>query len=127
MKVVSFRSLEVWQRAMMLVEHVYQLTADFPRHEQFGLTSQARRAAVSIASNIAEGQRRKTGHYLEHLDTALGSEAELQTQLELAYRLKFVSRARVIPLLRETAEIGRMLRGLSASVAAGQRERSIQR
>ena len=84
MPIQSFRDLVVWQRSMVLVEQVYELTDTFPRREQFGLTSQIRRCAVSIPSNIAEGHTRKTGHYLEHLKIASGSEAELQTQLEIA-------------------------------------------
>ena len=106
----------VWQRAMVLVEKVYELTERFPRTEVFGLTAQLRRAAVSIPSNIAEGHARRAGNYRHHLNIALGSEAELQTQLELAYRLKLVAKAKVLPLLNDAAEVGRMLHGLSASL-----------
>ena len=107
MAIQSFRDLVVWQRSMVLVEQVYELTDNFPRREQFGLTAQIRRCAVSIPSNIAEGHTRKTGHYLEHLNIASGSEAELQTQLEIACRLKFVEKRRVEPVLASAAEIGR--------------------
>jgi len=69
----SFRNLKVWQRSMTLVEEIYGVTRSFPRHEQFGLTAQIRRASVSIPSNIAEGKRRKRQLvYLNHLDIALG-------------------------------------------------------
>jgi four helix bundle protein len=117
MRITSFRDLEVWQRSMVLAERVYTLTEGFPRCEQYGLTAQLRRAAVSIPSNIAEGHARRTGQYLYHLNVASGSDAELQTQLELASRLRLVSTNRVGPLLDESAEIGRMLRGLASSVA----------
>ena len=69
----SFRNLKVWQGAMTLVEEIYRTTATFPRDERFGLTAQIRRAAVSIASNIGEGKRRKRDRvFVHHLDIALG-------------------------------------------------------
>ena len=75
----SFRGLKVWQRSMTLVEEIYSVTASFPSYEQFGLTSQIRRASVSIPSNIAEGKRRKRQPvYLNHLDIALGSQGEVE-------------------------------------------------
>jgi len=84
------KDLRVWQSAMLLVEDVYRLTSTFPREEQFGLTSQMRRAAVSVPSNIAEGSARSgTKELLYFLDVATGSLAELDTQLELALRLKY--------------------------------------
>jgi four helix bundle protein len=110
--VKSYRDLLVWQKSMALAEQVYRLTEDFPHSERFGLVQQLRRASVSIASNIAEGHARQTGYYLNHLSMAAGSEAELQTQLELARRLAFVERSRIDPVMDMTAEVGRMLRGL---------------
>ena len=104
---------------MALVEGVYELTDRFPRAEQFGLSIQLRRAAVSIPSNIAEGHARQTGYYLNHLNIAIGSQAELQTQLELAYRLNFVEKKVVEPLLLAGAEVAKMLHGLAASVERG--------
>ena len=118
MTIISFRDLLVWRRSMVLTEKIYSLTESFSRAEMYGLTAQLRRCAVSIPSNIAEGHARKTGHYLEHLDTASGSAAELQTQLELVFRLKLADKRRVDPIIREAEEIGRMLHGLAASVAA---------
>ena len=118
MAIITFRELLVWQRSMVLTEQVYSLTENFPRTELYGLTSQLRRCAVSIPSNIAEGQARRTGHYLQHLNVASGSAAELQTQLELAYRLKFAERALVAPIMAAAEEVGKMLHGLAASVAA---------
>jgi len=87
-KVQSFRDLQVWQRSMEMTEAIYRLTQGFPREEVFGLTSQLRRAAVSIPSNIAEGQARlNTREFRQFLGIARGSNCELQTQLEIARRL----------------------------------------
>ena len=84
----SHRDLPVWQQAMSLVEAVYRLTATFPVDERYGLTAQLRRAVVSIPSNIAEGAARSSTGELGHfLGIALGSAAEVETQLELAKRL----------------------------------------
>jgi four helix bundle protein len=87
---ISFKGLLVWQRAIALCTSVYKLTAGFPAEERFGLTSQMRRASVSIASNIAEGYGRPTrGEYLQFLGHARGSICELQTQLVIAKELSF--------------------------------------
>lgn len=87
----TFRELRVWQAAMILVEKVYMLTHDFPKQETYGLTSQIRRAAVSIPSNIAEGHTREhLKEYLHHLSMAQASLAELETQLEIAVRLQYL-------------------------------------
>jgi four helix bundle protein len=84
--------LQVWQDAMDLVEAIYRISADFPDSERFGLTSQLRRAAISIPSNIAEGAaRRSTPEYLRFLSVARGSLSELDTQLQIAERLTYVS------------------------------------
>jgi four helix bundle protein len=88
MPVTSFKDLEVWQASMDLASSVYEVTRAFPESERFGLTTQMRRAAVSVASNIAEGHRRTRAAYLNHLQIALGSVAELETQLLLAVRLR---------------------------------------
>jgi four helix bundle protein len=82
----TFRDLIVWQKSMVVVTDVYRITGRFPREEMFGLTSQMRRCAVSIPSNIAEGYgRQATGDYICFLQIALGSLYELQTQLEIAH------------------------------------------
>jgi four helix bundle protein len=87
----SFRELIVWQKSMELVEAVYLHTRSFPREEIYGLTSQLRRAAVAIPSNIAEGQSRNTsGEFLQFLGISIGSLAELETQVELAFRLRYL-------------------------------------
>jgi four helix bundle protein len=113
----SFRDLKVWQRSMTLVEEIYGITRSFPRHEQFGLTSQLRRAAVSIPSNIAEGKRRKKQRvYLNHLDVALGSQGEVELQLEIAKRIGFLSPHDYGRLQTLVEEVGRMLNGLITAV-----------
>jgi four helix bundle protein len=96
----SFKDLVVWQRAVQLTVAVYKLTSSFPPSEQFGLTNQLRRAAVSVASNIAEGYGRSTrGEYLQFLGHARGSNCEVQTQLIISKELEFGSKQ-----LREQAE-----------------------
>jgi four helix bundle protein len=87
-KVQSFRDLLVWQKSMELTTSIYRITQSFPREEMFGLTSQLRRSAISIPSNIAEGQGRlNTREFRQFLGVARGSNCELQTQLEIARRL----------------------------------------
>jgi four helix bundle protein len=89
----AHEGLEVWQDSMLLVEHVYGISADFPADERFGLTSQVRRSAVSVPSNIAEGAaRRSTPEYLRFLSIARGSLSETDTQLQIAERLGYFSR-----------------------------------
>jgi four helix bundle protein len=86
-----YRDLIVWQRAMQLVTEIYQTSKTWPREETYGLTSQIRRCAVSIPSNIAEGfARRSQGDYLRFLNIAMGSLFELQTQLEVAKNIGFI-------------------------------------
>src|ERR1041385_1021104 len=87
MKVKNYQELIVWQRAMDLVEEVYRISRGFPREEVYGLTSQIRRASVSIPSNIAEGQgRRTTPDFVKHLSIAYGSLREVETQALIAHR-----------------------------------------
>jgi four helix bundle protein len=114
---MDYRDLVVWQRAMGLAELVYRQTANYPSHERFGLTSQMRRAATSIPSNIAEGQgRRSTDQELvRFLQIAHGSLCELQTQLELSVRLKLLSEAQASELKSSGDEVGRLLGGLIRS------------
>lgn len=88
--VLSYRDLDVWKNAMSLVEVVYAITAEFPIEEKYSLTSQIRRCSISIPSNIAEGfMRKNTKEYIQFLYISLGSLGELDTQLEIANRLKF--------------------------------------
>ena len=102
---------------MTLVEEIYSVTSSFPRYEQFGLTSQIRRASVSIPSNIGEGKRRKRQLvFLNHLDIALGSQAEVEVQLEIAKRVGFLAPDDYHRIQAITEEVGRMLNGLIASM-----------
>ena len=117
MAVMNFRDLIAWQKAMDLTELVYRLTERFPKTELYGLTSQMRRAAVSIPSNIAEGQgRRTTGEFLNFLSVAYGSTCELQTQVLLSARLKFCEAKDYELVLKQSAEVARLLNGLSNSL-----------
>jgi four helix bundle protein len=118
--VKSFRDLLVWQKAMDLADAVYTATADFPRTEMFGLTSQIRKAVVSIPSNIAEGRAIGSGRFLYHIRVAIGSEAELQTQIELSVRRRYITPERARALLDGADEVGRMLHGLHSSLKARQ-------
>ena len=115
---MKYSELIVWQKAMDLVTDIYKVTAMFPGEERFGLSSQARRAAVSIPSNIAEGHGRKsTAAYMNYLSIAFGSLMELETQIQIAARLGYVDEGKVITLLVQTDEIGKMLSGLKQSLA----------
>ncbi len=101
---------------MDLVERVYASSETFPRAEMYGLTSQIRRAAVSIPSNIAEGKAIGGQSYPRHVKIALGSEAELQTQVELARRLKMLGDTEAAELIEHASEVGRMLVALLNSL-----------
>jgi four helix bundle protein len=113
----SFRDLEVWQEAMVLVEDIYRISARFPQDERFGLIAQLRRAAVSIPSNIGEGTRRKQQKsFVYFLEVALGSQGEVDVQAEIAKRLGFCTPAHYDVLLPRIDRIGRMLNGLISSL-----------
>lgn len=91
-QIKSHKDLKVWQESMTLVVDVYKVTEELPKHEIYGLTSQIRRATVSIPSNIAEGAgRRGEKEFIRFLFIALGSLSELETQLEIAHRLNYIS------------------------------------
>jgi four helix bundle protein len=109
----SYRELIVWQTAMDLAVEIYDVSKAFPREELYGLTSQIRRSAVSIPSNIAEGNARETTRdYLRHLSITRGSLAEMETQTILSNRLGFLPEEDAASLLSRADEISRMLRGL---------------
>ena len=117
MSIKSFWQLRVWQAGMDLVEEIYLLTHEFPRHEIYGLTSQIRRAAVSVPSNLAEGHSREhLKEYLHHVSIAQGSLAELETPLEIATRLKYVRREHLLPILERIFSLGRQLYALRDSL-----------
>lgn len=117
MMIKSYKDLDVWQKAMDLAVMCYQATKDFPKSEVYGLTSQLQRAAVSIPANIAEGHERKhQKEFIQHLSIAYSSLAELETHIQIAQRLDYISSDKTKRLLEMTGEIGRMLNGLRKSI-----------
>jgi four helix bundle protein len=113
----AFRDLQVWQRAMQLTVAIYRLTQGFPREEIHGLSSQIRREAVSIPSNIAEGQGRLSmGEFKQFLSAARGSNQELQTQLEIARVLKFGDSTLINEAENLSHEVGKMIYALLESL-----------
>ncbi len=115
--VQSYRDLVAWKKAMALVLNVYRSTQTFPRAETYGLTSQLRRAAVSVPSNIAEGQARlSTGEFKHFLGLARGSLVEVETQILIATELGYLARDDSESLLDLSAEVGRILNGLLKSL-----------
>lgn len=117
-QIKSHRDLIVWQKAVDFVVAIYDLTKGFPREEMYGLICQIRRAATSIPANIAEGQgRRLKGEYQNFLGNARGSLYELDTHLEVSFRLTFISENQYQMFRGKMDEIGRMLNGLMRAVA----------
>jgi four helix bundle protein len=114
MSVKSYRELFAWQKGMDFVESVYRITRTFPREEIYALTSQLRRAAVSIPSNIAEGQGRGVGNER----VAQGSIQEAETQILIAERLRYVDAATIAPALGLADEVGKLTRALHQSVTS---------
>jgi four helix bundle protein len=113
MGIRNYQDLIAWQKAMDLVEKVYQLTKMFPKDELYGLTNQVRRASVSIPSNIAEGQGRRTDkEYANFLSIARGSLNEVETQFLIAERLHYVEKEAVQALFSLSAEVCRLIHGL---------------
>ena len=113
MSVKNFRELIAWQKSVDLVIEIYQASASFPKEELYGLTSQLRRAAISIPSNIAEGQGRdSTPEFLRFLSIAYGSICELQTQVIIAQRLEYLSDKTANSLFELSAEVARIVNGL---------------
>ncbi|MFZ5452836.1 MAG: four helix bundle protein [Thermodesulfobacteriota bacterium] len=110
----SYRDLEVWKLSIDLVKEIYSLTAKFPGSEVYGLTNQMRRAAVSIPSNIAEGQGRKSNKiFCQYLDTAIGSVGELETQLIIAKEIEYITAEVLDSLLFVLTRIRKMITSLS--------------
>jgi four helix bundle protein len=113
----NFKELKVWQKAYQLCLEIYRVTRNFPKEEIYGLTSQIRRAAVSVPSNVAEGYGRKTtGEYIQALYVAYGSNCELETQVLLSGDLGFVRREDLLRLQQEIGDVERMLKGLIKSL-----------
>ena len=113
----SYKDLHVWQEAMALAESCYRVTREFPKDELFGLTSQIRRAASSIAANIAEGHgRESTGSFIQFLRIAQGSLKEVETHLILSSKIEIVTMRDVEPLIEKSEKLGKMLRSLIRSL-----------
>ena len=109
----SYRDLDAWKKSMTLAEGCYRFTDRFPKSEMFGLAAHIRKSAVSVASNVAEGHNRRSRvAYVHFLAIAMGSQAELETQVELAKRLRFGREEEADALLEAAGEVGRILHGL---------------
>jgi four helix bundle protein len=113
----TYRDLVVWQKAMQFVTDLYRITQEFPREELYGLTSQMRRAAISIPGNIAAGQARYSQkEFRQFLSHARGSLVEVETQLGIAVNLGYLTPSRGLVLTRQMDELGRLLNGLVNSL-----------
>jgi four helix bundle protein len=122
MAIETYRDLDTWQACMTAVEQTYLVTRQFPIEERFGLTSQARRAAVSMPSNVVEGWcRRSTGTYINHVSIALGSHGELETCLEIGRRLKYLAQSDFDASMQAVDRAGQLLNGLLRSLEAKDR------
>jgi four helix bundle protein len=113
----SYRDLDAWKLAMRLAEGCYRFTESFPKSEMFGLAAHIRKSAVSIPSNIAEGHnRRSRAAYASFVSIAMDSQAELETQIELARRLGMGEEEDAVRLLDTAADVGRVLHGLRSAL-----------
>ena len=111
------RKLLVWKKSIELVILIYRITGTYPKSEQFGLTSQMRRAAVSVPSNLAEGAARKgKKEFKQFLNIAQGSISELDTQMEVSHRLDYITKEDYANLLQKLTEISKMLYGLAKTL-----------
>ena len=109
----TYRDLIAWQKAMALVTEVYQVTRTFPKDELYGLTSQLRRSAVSVPSNLAEGHGRNSRkEFHQFVGQARGSLVEVETQLEIAMNLGYLRKDVAVALLDKASEVGRVVNGL---------------
>ena len=126
MVIKSYRDLQVWQKAMDLVVDSYEVVNLLPKNEVYSLATQIQRAAVSIPANIAEGHGREyLGDYLHHLSCANGSLMELETHFLIARKLCYMTEAQLEPVMRSTAELGRMLAGLINKLKARRESRDL--
>ena len=113
----SYKDLIVWQKSLDLVELIYQITEELPSKEKFGLVSQMQRASVSVPSNIAEGYgRQSSGSYAQFLSIARGSLFELETQVELCFRLKYIQKIETEKIYTVITEISKMLTALISKI-----------
>ncbi len=123
----NYQDLIAWQKAMDFVETLYRATASFPKEETYVLTSQIRRAAISVPSNIAEGQGRQSpGDFARFLAVAYGSVREIETQVLIAERLGYLNATATTSLIDSAAEIGRLVNGLRQSLVRKQAKSSSQ-
>lgn len=121
----AHEKLIVWQKAMEMVKKVYEATRSFPKEEMLGLTSQLRRAAVSVPSNIAEGKGRLSKkEFCYFLGNARGSLLEMATQIRLAESFKYLPAAKTSELIASSDEVGRLINGLLATLRPTQKERN---
>jgi len=112
-KIKNFRDLKIWQKGIELVEDIYKITKGFPKEELYGLTSQMRRCAVSIPSNTAEGFSRKHNkEYFQFLNIVIGSCSELETQIEISLKLKFIQPNEANIIFEKINHITRMVMNL---------------
>lgn len=110
----GYKKLIVWQKSIRLTKEIYEYTKKFPKDEVFGLTSQMKRAAVSIPSNVAEGSRRRTEKDKKHFySIAFGSASELETQIEIAHELGFIDKINYDEIIKQLTEILKMLNKLT--------------
>jgi four helix bundle protein len=113
----NFRKLLIWQKSMVLVTKIYTVTNNFPKEEVFGLTSQIKRSAISIPSNIAEGRGRESSkEFLRFLKISIGSLFELQTQLEIAKNIIYLDEENFNNLYEDTRELERMIVSLTNKI-----------
>jgi len=119
-QIQSYRDLLVWQQAMELATSIYRVSGSWPKDELYGLTSQARRAAVSVCANIAEGYGRENrGSYLQFLRIAQGSLKEVETHLEIAVRIGLVNEQQTAGPLEQSESVGKLLRLLIRKLESG--------
>lgn len=116
MPITTYRDLDVWRVSMTFAEEVYVLTRKFPREELYGLTSQLRRAAIGIPSHVSEGHQHGAKAYRHYIVMALGSQAECETQLELAERIQLAPATAIAPVAHTAARVGMLLHGLLRSL-----------
>ena len=120
MKLKAYNDLIAWQKAMVVVKEIYSVSKNFPKEEIYGLTSQLRRAAVSIPSNIAEGQGRGSkNEFIHFLGNAKGSLFEVQTQVHIAKELSYIDQKQAKHLIETSDEVGRIINGLLNSLHHG--------
>ena len=123
MNYLPYQDLVVWQKAMELAQEIYRLVKLLPAEERYSLSDQMRRAAVSIPSNIAEGQqRRSTKEFIQFLSIAKGSCAELETQLYLCYKVGYLNKTQIKDVIELVREVGRMLNGLISKLQKDESE-----